>query len=195
MHSFEIRDDFIGIFDNVLGSELCDKYIKFFDNASAENLTRGRNNLRHHVDDESIDIMLGKYTFEHNLNGIAVDFLDMFWAKCYPLYVKKYSILAEFATHNIFDIKIQKTIPGGGYHQWHTETKTLNERNRICAFMLYLNDVDEGGETEFLYQKNRFKPIKDRLLMWPAGYTHVHRGNPPLSNDKYIITGWLEYGV
>ena len=59
---------------------------------------------------------------------------------------------------------------------------------------VYLNDVTEGGETEFLYQKCRFKPEKNTILIWPAQFTHVHRGNPPLSNDKYIITGWVEYG-
>ena len=61
-------------------------------------------------------------------------------------------------------------------------------------FMFYLNDVTEGGETEFLYQKCRFKPEKNTLLVWPSQFTHIHRGNPPLSNDKYIITGWIEYG-
>ena len=59
--------------------------------------------------------------------------------------------------------------------------------------MLYLNTVEEGGETEFLYQSVRFKPVKNTLLIWPAGYTHTHRGNPPLSNEKYIVTGWVEW--
>jgi len=27
--------------------------------------------------------------------------------------------------------------------------------------------------------------------VWPAGFTHVHRGNPPLKNKKYVISGWL----
>jgi len=58
--------------------------------------------------------------------------------------------------------------------------------------MLYLNDNFEGGETEFIYQKDRIKPRKNRLLIWPAAYTHVHRGNPPINGDKYIITGWVE---
>ena len=44
--------------------------------------------------------------------------------------------------------------------------------------MVYLNDVTEGGETEFLYQKCRFKP-KKMWIVWPAQFTHVHRGNPP----------------
>jgi hypothetical protein len=83
---------------------------------------------------------------------------------------------------------------GEGYHFWHCENAAMKARNRILAFMVYLNDVAEGGETEFLYQKCRFKPEKNTLLVWPSQFTHVHRGNPPLSNDKYVITGWVEYG-
>mgnify|MGYP003634385878 CR=1 FL=1 len=88
----------------------------------------------------------------------------------------------------------QKTKVGEGYHFWHCENAEMKARNRILAFMVYLNDVNEGGETEFLYQKCRFKPEKNTLLVWPSQFTHIHRGNPPLSNDKYIITGWVEYG-
>ena len=77
---------------------------------------------------------------------------------------------------------------------WHCENAEMKARNRILAFSVYLNDVAEGGETEFLYQKCRFKPEKNTMLVWPAQFTHIHRGNPPLSNDKYIITGWIEYG-
>jgi len=121
-------------------------------------------------------------------------FIDMFFKDVYPLYVQKYSYLKKLATHNILEVKIQKTKVGEGYHFWHCENAAMKARNRILAFMIYLNDVTEGGETEFLYQKCRFKPERNTMLVWPAQFTHVHRGNPPLSNDKYIITGWVEYG-
>jgi len=121
-------------------------------------------------------------------------FIDMFFKDVYPLYVQKYSFLKQLATHTILEVKIQKTKVGEGYHFWHCENAAMKARNRILAFMVYLNDVTEGGETEFLYQKCRFKPEKNVMLVWPAQFTHVHRGNPPLSNDKYIITGWVEYG-
>jgi hypothetical protein len=191
----EIRDDFIGIFDNVFSDELCDKYIKYFENCLNENLTHARNVPSYQIADRSADLISAKYFLETNIQYVAVEFLAKFWTECYPRYNQKFSILQQFDKHNIFDVKIQKTMPGEGYHSWHTEAMHLKDRNRIMAFMLYLNDVDDGGETEFLYQKVRFKPTKDRLLIWPAGYTHPHRGNPPLSTDKYVITGWIEYGV
>ena len=55
---------------------------------------------------------------------------------------------------------------------------------------LYLNTIEDGGETEFLYQGKRVKAEQGKLLIWPAGFTHVHRGNPPLKESKYILTSW-----
>ena len=63
---------------------------------------------------------------------------------------------------------------------------------RLLTALCYLNDVEEGGELEFLYQSKRIKPRQGDFVLWPAGYTHHHRGNPPLKGEKYIYTGWLD---
>lgn len=97
---------------------------------------------------------------------------------------------------NIFvsGMKIQRTKLKGGYHSWHTEhCSGIDSHTTLFAYTLYLNDVHEGGETEFLYQGMRMNPVKNRFVVWPAGFTHMHRGNPPLSNEKIIITGWISY--
>jgi len=86
--------------------------------------------------------------------------------------------------------KLQKTKKTGGYHIWHHEQQDLASAQRVLAWSIYLNDVEEGGETEFLYQSKRIKARKGKILIFPAGFTHTHRGNPPLSGDKYILTGW-----
>lgn len=192
----EIRSDGIGIFDEAFSAEFCDRYISYFSWLESTNATIGRDHPRHQLDDQSYSLISSPfYQKTFNLQYVAGDFVEIFWKTVYQKYAQHYSILNEFSQHNIYDIKIQKTDTGQGYHAWHCENMHMNTRNRLMAFMLYLNDVDEGGETEFLYQKTRFKPKKDRLLLWPAGYTHAHRGNPPLSNEKYILTGWIEYAV
>lgn len=88
-------------------------------------------------------------------------------------------------------VKLQYTAIGGGFHKWHTEQSQSTTSNRSLAWLIYLNDVAEGGETEFLYQQQRHKPKQGTLVIFPAGITHPHRGNPPYSNDKYIATGWF----
>jgi hypothetical protein len=89
-------------------------------------------------------------------------------------------------------MRLQKTPPGGGFHDWHCENSNFQNCQRIVVFMVYLNDITDGGETEFLYYRKRIQPAAGRILIWPAGYPHTHRGNPPLSETKYILTGWLE---
>ena len=53
-----------------------------------------------------------------------------------------------------------------------------------------MNTIEEGGETEFLYINKRIKAEQGRLIIFPASFTHTHRGNPPIGQDKYIIATW-----
>jgi hypothetical protein len=65
-------------------------------------------------------------------------------------------------------------------------------QTRILVFMTYLNDVPDGG-TEFIYQ-NIISPAKKGLtLIWPAEFTHLHRGQISKTKEKYIVTGWFNY--
>lgn len=189
---FLIRDDHIGIFKDFLPNNLIDSYLNYFHNCEKQGAVYPRKEDNISASDNAIGTITNAIFLALTYNNQP--FIDIFFKEIYPLYVKKYSYLKSIGPHTILDVKIQKTKVGEGYHTWHCENAFMNARNRIMAFMVYLNDVQEGGETEFLYQKCRFKPEKNTLLLWPAQYTHVHRGNPPLSNDKYIITGWIEYG-
>ena len=105
-------------------------------------------------------------------------------------YVKTYPTLEEFKLQQLI-INLQCTKPGEGYHLWHCETLG-GSGSRVCATAMFLNDDFEGGETEFLHQSCRVKPKQGRIIVFPATYTHVHRGNPPLDGKKYILTSWLE---
>lgn len=94
------------------------------------------------------------------------------------------------------EINLQKYVRGeGGYFAWHTEVSPSDpsgeKLHRVLPFMAYLNDVEDGGETEFYYQELRVKPVRGTLLIWPAYFTHTHRGLTPRSGDKYILTGWI----
>ena len=58
--------------------------------------------------------------------------------------------------------------------------------------MTYLNDVENGG-TEFKFQNITTPAKKGLTLIWPAGWTHVHRGQISNKKEKYIITGWYAF--
>ena len=97
-------------------------------------------------------------------------------------------------------VNIQRYFPGGGFKLWHTErlpTNAVSIENdqsiqRVLVFMTYLNNAKDSG-TDFKYQKTSFDCIKGDTLIWPADFTHTHRGQPT-KEKKYIITGWMHYG-
>lgn len=125
--------------------------------------------------------------------GVQDYFLAIVWA-CYQIYTAKYSALAtEEAEQGIYEIKIQKTLIGGGFHVWHWEQVGRSNTSRVMNVQLFLNDVEEGGETEFLYYPRREPAKAGTLLIYPGNYTHTHRGNPPISNEKYLINAWIEF--
>jgi len=87
--------------------------------------------------------------------------------------------------------KIQKYEPDEGYHVWHCENEGYEiSISRHLVFMTYLNDVTDGGETGFFYQNLKVKPQKGLTLIWPAIWTHTHKGYPSPTEEKYIVTGW-----
>ena len=89
--------------------------------------------------------------------------------------------------------QIQHYEPGGAFFGEHYESSGLDLAHRVLAFMTYLNTVKQGGGTEFIYQQHVCRPKKGVTIIWPAGFTHTHRGVPAPKEHKYIITGWLSY--
>lgn len=93
-------------------------------------------------------------------------------------------------------INLQKYLANeGGYPHWHSEIYPRDPHadtlHRVLLFTIYLNEVPEGGETEFYYQQRKIRPELGSLLIAPAGFTHTHRGNTPVGGDKYIATSWI----
>jgi hypothetical protein len=136
----------------------------------------------------SMDPFNGEDTVSIFFNGLQ---------ECYSSYTDRFSSLINGGSIRGTSMKIQKTPPGGGYHVWHCEQGS-NPANspRVLVYMLYLNtlEANECGETEFLYQETRIKPEEGLLIIWPAAFTHTHRGNAVYgSNNKYVVTGWFTY--
>jgi hypothetical protein len=191
--SYEI-DNFILEADNYFSNDFCDRVIKYFDNMANAGFGFDRSHENRpglHVQNFGIGLATENVLnldISQEMNSI---FIQTFWNDIYPIYNNKYNILATAEPHKIYLTKLQKTNVQEGYHVWHFEQKKSNER--LLAFILYLNDVEEGGETEFLYYSKRISPVKNKIIVFPASFSHAHRGNPPLKGSKYVLTGWVEY--
>ena len=186
-------NNFIGIYDNYITEQECNKAIKLYESQNKFNNTVNR------IGKENASI-LHKQDQQYFAYG---DNIDVWWEDLKPMmlnfdlawnhYIKNtgagdvYGVPLYYTT-----LKIQKTLPTEGYHVWHIEHgKGFENECRAFVFSIYLNDIEEGGETEFLHFSKRVKPKKGRIVIWPAAFPYVHRGNPPLSGEKYILTSWM----
>jgi len=178
-------DNFIRWYDNVLSVDECDQLIKWFEFSSTKGLVHRRTSTDGlSIQDYQIPLDASRPDWaEHIYRNMSI---------CLNKYSDDFTWLKGIdLISSICIIQSTKPLTGDGYHTWHCETTNYNTTDRMLAWTLYLNDVESGGETEFLYQGLRIEPKAGRFAVWPAGFTHVHRGNPPFNKTKYIITGWL----
>lgn len=78
----------------------------------------------------------------------------------------------------------------------------LSSGQRTWTFMIYLNDVEEGGETDFPTLQKTITPVKGTAVVWknsngtgsenPAA---LHAGLPVKQGRKVIITKWFRENV
>jgi hypothetical protein len=189
--------DSIGMYENIFPEGFCQHVIKEFDKFHERGYCgtrRDENALKYNKDDSFLFMTVNNHPEElENFNGFDLKFaIHEGLQACFDDYIEKFDMLKMVDLRSSI-VKIQKTEPGQGYHLWHYEHEA-HEPNRVLAWIIYLNDIDSAGETEFLYQKLRIPPKENTAIIWPAFYTHTHRGNVVHGNkSKYIITGWFNF--
>jgi len=186
---WDFRDDFITVIDNAISHDFCDELIWTFDKMREQGFSYTRKKQKGFestiMKDLSVtvcDVNIPKYWSQSiKITNMLTNHFDAYFDQ-YP----------NDGNMVISGVKIQKTLPSEGYHIWHSDGGG-SDMSRVLTFVYYLNDVEEGGETEFLHQSKKIKPKKGNAVWFPSCYTHLHRGNPPISGEKYIMTGWLSY--
>ena len=92
---------------------------------------------------------------------------------------------------------IQRYAPGEGFKRWHCDWTTIGDAtepvHRVLAWILYCNDIELGG-TEFYWQDHHESAERGKLVIFPAGPSHIHRGRVNENVIKTIATGWINAG-
>ena len=141
---------------------------------------------------DTIDISVDIYElFGESEFSIAREYID-FVASCYLQYCEEWPFMKRFKNAKIGRFNFQKYHTGKHFLHIHSERMRLYECHRLFAFMTYLNDVEEGGETTFNHYDIKIKPKTGRTIIWPAEWTHAHAGLTVDAGVKYIATGWIE---
>jgi len=186
--------NFIGVYDNYITKEECNKAIKLFEDQDKFNKTVNRiaaekTSIIYKQDQQLFTNKSNIDIWWEDLKSMLFNF-DVAWKH----YVNNVGADTAYDNQPFYftTLKIQKTLPTEGYHIWHIEHgKGFENEPRAFVFSIYLNDVEEGGETEFLHFSKRVKPKTGRIVIWPAAFPYLHRGNPPLSGEKYLLTSWM----
>ena len=101
----------------------------------------------------------------------------------------------ELFVNPIFNL--QRYAPGEGFKRWHCDWTISDEAtepvHRVLAWILYCNDVPNGG-TEFHWQDHHEPAERGKLVIFPAGPSHIHRGRVSEEHSKTIATGWINAG-
>jgi hypothetical protein len=177
--------DFI-VCRDIKNKNLCDDIIEYHKNSPDKHsgqVSGGYNNVAKKSTDVVLDGELLKLYFEE-LNLVLNSYVEIF---PYCNYYSPYTIIQP--------VNIQHYAPGEAFYAWHSERTGANEpfASRHLVFMTYLNDVTDGGETEWIHQNFKIKPEKGLTVIWPTDWTYTHRGLPSLTENKYIVTGWFNY--
>ena len=184
--------NFIGVW-NLEDKKLCEDIIDFFEknkNLQKKGETAGG------IDEKikkTTDITIDPVDLRKNEYSIFNEYFKKL-NECFLDYKNQYPFLDSFLNKvHIGHFNIQKYLPGDHFSRIHSERTGISNLHRIFAWMTYLNDVDDGGTTDFDYYKINVKPECSKTLIWPAEWTHAHTGSVLKSGSKYIITGWIHF--
>lgn len=195
MKKIEIKSqhvNFIGAW-NIENNNLCDEIITLFEES--------RNLQKHGVTGKGKDPTAKKTTditiAPNDLQNIKFKCINNYIEelhKCFVDYQNQWPFVKSHITNvDIGGFNIQKYSPGDHFAKIHSERTNLRNLHRVFAWMTYLNDVEDGGTTNFTHYDLKIKPEIGKTLIWPAEWTHAHSGEILNSGKKYIITGWMNF--
>ena len=178
----------IRIYDNAMSPEDCKKIIELFE--TRKDQIQAFNTGRKEYSEIDID------KFETlEWDKIKENFVNMM--KTYEDKFKKDMNIHKDDFPPIIsmeNIRIKKYLPNDkDEFKTHVDVLRALLAKRFLVYILYLTDVEEGGETYFPRQNIKVKPKEGRLVMFPPFWTHEHRGVKLLKGIKYIETTWIVF--
>ena len=185
---------FIGCW-NLENNKLCNEIIKFFKNN--KNLQKqGISSVGENLKVKSrIDISVKPNDLKNTKFKIFKQYIDELH-KCYLDYQNQWPFLKSMLKDiDIAPFNIGEYSAGDHFAAIHSERTSIPTLHRLFAWMTYLNDVDDGGQTNFGHYGIKIKPETGKTIIWPAEWTHAHTGEILKSGKKYIITGWMHFPI
>lgn len=91
------------------------------------------------------------------------------------------------------ELRLKRYHPGEDEFPDHVDVGDHASARRFLAALLYLNDVEDGGATEFPLWGQQIQPRAGSVLVFPPLWPWLHAGRPPISGPKHIVSTYLHY--
>lgn len=179
--------DYVRCYENALPRTFCDRLIEAFRQSTMMHVQRER--------EWRAGLDASAWT-ELDMTPLADAALKDFFRGHIAEYLARYNRdvglhIAIPASPQIAELRLKRYRPETG-EEFQLHFDSINAvANRYLVFLWYLNDVADGGETEFPDLNIRVQPRAGRLLMFPPYWMYQHAGLPPRSNDKFILSTYL----
>ena len=181
------KSNFIYYGQEAYSKHFCESMIRVMDESSHIHFD-GRFGVHGILDNKEISISL-----KHSDCGLLEPLYNAIneYKDLYPAIDK---CVASWRLYN--HCQLMRYEPGNYYYHEHCENDGPNgseSSNRLIAWMIFLNDIKEGGGTYFTHQDFTAEPRQGDLYIWPAYWTHMHKGVVAPKEYKYAITGWFNF--
>jgi len=172
---------------------VCDALINHFESHSGKHRKGVTTAGKHLGDKRNTDLTVLPNEVGLQGNEILKTYIDQLY-ECYKDYLLQWPFLGQTVGNlEIGPFSLVRYHAGDHFQKIHTERADLSTLHRILVWMTYLNDVEAGGSTYFSHYDIEVQPRQGLTLIWPAEWTHAHRGNVLGAGSKYIITGWMHF--
>ncbi len=173
---------FIHVYDDALEPGICDQLVTLFEQQEPEmvdNSGRPQFQQWNFTENRQLDDGLHQHLVKN-----AMKYRDKYYqSMCEEVFPEQ---------HQWEQFRIKKYRKGStDQFKTHVDVGDYASARRYLAMFWYLNDVTEGGETEFLHKK--IEPEKGKLVVFPPFWCFPHKAMPVASSDKYILTTYLHY--
>lgn len=185
-----VSDQDLIVVYRALDEELCRSVVDFFDHDDGKSRGKIITGLEDVYQEKEIKSSWDLEILDKGASQAIFRSIHPRIQACMSHYLSRSPVLQSFKLQAT-GYKIQMYPKNEGYFRWHADSVGRNGGNRVVAMVLYLNDMEKGGETEFFHQRMKISPKAGHLVLFPTGWNYMHCGHVPESADKYIIQTFI----
>ena len=181
--------DYVRTYTGLVDESFCEAVINTFHESNSEYIDREQRPsfTELNISQRFLDKDIAWYSIQNTLNDVFVDAVEK--------YMNDLDLGPDFPARYAFEEHRLKMYQNNNHDQFksHVDVGDYRSARRFLVCFLYLNDVREGGETNFPKLDHSVAPECGKILVFPATWQWRHAGLPPVSENKYIVGTYLHY--